>query len=94
MTARDASGLRVNGSALALTLDNGEEIGAHAVVIATGVSYRELQSPGVAELTGRGVYYGSASTEADACAGTDVYIVGGANSAGQAAVFFAKTARS
>lgn len=94
LTARDASGLRVNGSALAVQLDNGEELGAHSVVIATGVSYRELQSPGVAELTGRGVYYGSASTEAEECAGTDVYIVGGANSAGQAAVFFSRMART
>lgn len=94
LTTSDVRGLRRDGSALALTLDGGTEIGAHAVVVATGVSYRELQSPGVGELTGRGVYYGSASTEAEECTGRDVYIVGGANSAGQAAVFFAQTARS
>ena len=64
------------------------------VVLATGVSYRPLDAPGVAELTGRGVYYGSAPTEAPACAGQDVYIVGGANSAGQAAVFFSRHART
>ena len=64
------------------------------MVLATGVSYRTLQAPGVAELTGRGVYYGSAATEAPACAGLDVYVVGGANSAGQAAVFFSRHAAS
>ena len=58
-------------------------------MLATGVSYRTLAAPGVADLTGRGVYYGSAATEAADCADEDVYIVGGANSAGQAAVFFA-----
>ncbi len=71
---------------------DGSEIAAHAVVLATGVSYRSLDAPGVAELTGRGVFYGSASTEAPACKGQDVYIVGGANSAGQAAVFFSRHA--
>ena len=71
---------------------DGSEIAAHAVVLATGVSYRSLDAPGVAELTGRGVFYGSASTEAPGCKGEDVYIVGGANSAGQAAVFFSRHA--
>jgi thioredoxin reductase (NADPH) len=63
-------------------------------VLATGVSYRSLAAPGCDRLTGRGVYYGSAMTEADECAGLDVHIVGGANSAGQAAVYFARRARS
>ena len=58
------------------------------------MSYRQLDAPGLAELTGRGVYYGSALTEASACAGQDVYIVGGANSAGQAAVYLARHAKS
>src|SRR5207248_8586818 len=57
-------------------------------------AYRPLTAPGIAELTGRGVYYGSAATEAPNCAGTDVFIVGGANSAGQAALFFCRHARS
>jgi thioredoxin reductase (NADPH) len=61
-------------------------------VLATGVSYRSLDAPGVADLTGRGVFYGSAATEAPGCQGQDVYIVGGANSAGQAAVFFSRHA--
>jgi thioredoxin reductase (NADPH) len=64
------------------------------VIVATGVSYRELDSPGAKALTGRGVYYGSAATEAPNCTGRDVYIVGGANSAGQAAVFFSRTAKT
>ena len=63
-------------------------------MLATGVSYRSLDAPGIAELTGRGVFYGSAATEAPACAGQDVYIVGGANSAGQAAVFFSRHAKT
>jgi thioredoxin reductase (NADPH) len=69
-------------------------INAHAVILATGVSYRTLDAPGVDELTGAGVYYGSALTEAAACANQDIYIVGGANSAGQAAVYLARAARS
>ena len=73
---------------------DGTSVAAHAVVVATGVFYRTLDAPGVCELTGRGVYYGSAMTEADACAGQDVYIVGAANSAGQAAVFLARRSRS
>ncbi len=58
------------------------------------MSYRQLDAPGLAELTGRGVYYGSALTEAPACLGQDVYVVGGANSAGQAAVYLARHAKS
>jgi thioredoxin reductase (NADPH) len=73
---------------------DGGELSAHSVILATGVSYRPLVAPGVAELTGRGVYYGSAATEGPACADTDVFIVGGANSAGQAAMFFSRYARS
>ena len=68
-------------------------IDAHTVILATGVSYRQLAAPGLDELTGRGVFYGSALSEAPACAGQDVYIVGGANSAGQAAVYFSRYAR-
>ena len=73
---------------------DGSAIGAHTVILATGVSYRQLSVPGIAELTGRGVFYGSALTEATSCAGHDIYIVGGANSAGQAAVYLARGARS
>ena len=62
------------------------------MVLATGVSYRQLEASGADDLVGRGVYYGSAATQAPACAGQHVIIVGGANSAGQAAVFFARHA--
>jgi thioredoxin reductase (NADPH) len=76
-----------------LHLAGGERLTASAVVLATGVSYRRLQVPGMDELTGRGIYYGAARAEAPACRGEDVVIVGGANSAGQAAVFLAGFAR-
>jgi thioredoxin reductase (NADPH) len=75
-------------------LADGATIDAHTVILAMGVSYRQLVAPGVDELTGRGVFYGSALTEAANCANQDVYIVGGANSAGQAAVYLARGARS
>jgi thioredoxin reductase (NADPH) len=94
LTARDVVGLEARGSARVVKFGDGTEIAAHSVVLATGVSYRALAAPGVAELTGRGVFYGSASTEAPTCLGRDVYIVGGANSAGQAAVFFSRHAKS
>lgn len=94
LTVRDVVALEVRGSARVVRFADGREIAAHSVVLATGVSYRSLDAPGVAELTGRGVYYGSASTEAPGCAGQDVYVVGGANSAGQAAVFFSRYAKS
>ncbi len=92
LAARDVTDLQVRGSARLIRFADGSEVAAHTVLLATGVSYRPLQAPGVAELAGRGVYYGSAATEASACAGEDVYIVGGANSAGQAAVFFSRHA--
>ena len=94
LTARDVVGLEARGSARVVKFGDGTEIAAHSVVLATGVSYRALQAPGVAELAGRGVFYGSASTEAPTCRGLDVYIIGGANSAGQAAVFFSRHAQT
>ncbi|MCO5992891.1 FAD-dependent oxidoreductase [Actinoallomurus rhizosphaericola] len=94
LTARDVVGLTTRGPARVITFGDGTEIAARAVVLATGVYYRALEAEGVERLTGQGVYYGSASTEAPACQGRDVYIVGGANSAGQAAVFFSHHARS
>jgi thioredoxin reductase (NADPH) len=94
LTTRDVTGLQARGPARVVSFGDGTEIAAHAVIIATGVSYRDLDAPGVAELSGRGVYYGSAATEAAACADRDVFIVGGANSAGQAASFFSRHAKS
>ncbi|HSV65015.1 MAG TPA: FAD-dependent oxidoreductase [Mycobacteriales bacterium] len=94
LTTRDVTGLRASGSARAMSFGSGGGVTAHAVIIATGVAYRELGAPGVAELSGRGVYYGSAATEAADCASCDVLIVGGANSAGQAALFYSRVAKS
>jgi thioredoxin reductase (NADPH) len=94
LTTRDVIGLDVCGSARRVQFADGTSIDAHTVILATGVTYRQLQAPGLADLTGRGVYYGSALTEASACLGQDVYIVGGANSAGQAAVYLSRHAKS
>jgi thioredoxin reductase (NADPH) len=92
LSAREVVGLEAAGPTRLLRFPDGTSIAAHTVVLATGVSYRMLEAPGVAELTGLGVYYGSAATEAPSCAGEEVYIVGGANSAGQAAVYFSRYA--
>src|SRR5580700_5487313 len=94
LTAREVTGLEVNGAARTVRFDDGTSVSAQAVILATGVTYRQLKAPGVPDLTGRGVFYGSALTEAPGCADNDIYIVGGANSAGQAAVFLAKNCRS
>ena len=73
---------------------DGGSISSHTVILATGVAYRQLPADGLDRLTGRGVYYGSALTEASSCKDQDIYIVGGANSAGQAAVYLSRSARS
>ncbi|NKQ53572.1 FAD-dependent oxidoreductase [Amycolatopsis sp. K13G38] len=93
LTARDVVGLEARGSGRVIKFGDDTELAAHSIVLATGVSYRALEAEGVARLTGRGVYYGSAATEAPECSGEHVYIVGGANSAGQAAVFFSRYAK-
>jgi thioredoxin reductase (NADPH) len=93
LTTREVVGLEVNGSARTVRFADGSAVDAHTVILATGVSYRQLAAPGLAEFTGAGVFYGSALTEAIGCTNHDVFIVGGANSAGQAAVYLAKTAR-
>jgi thioredoxin reductase (NADPH) len=90
----EVAGLEVCGSARVVRLANGSELSAHAVLLTTGVAYRRLAAPGIDAFAGSGVYYGAAATEAQSCRDEDVYIVGGANSAGQAAVFFARTART
>ncbi|MCA1005659.1 FAD-dependent oxidoreductase [Rhodococcus hoagii] len=94
ITTRDVVGLEVNGSARTVRFADGDALDAHTVILATGVSYRQLSAPGLSEFTGRGVYYGSAVTEAAQCSDQDVYVIGGANSAGQAAVYLARGARS
>lgn len=93
LSPQEVCSLRVEGGSKFVKLSDGKEIGAKALVIATGVSYRKLDVPGLERLQGAGVYYGAAMTEAATCKDEDVYVVGGANSAGQAAMFFSKYAR-
>jgi thioredoxin reductase (NADPH) len=90
----EVEALEICGSARVVRMREGTELAAHAVLLTTGVAYRRIGIPEVERFTGRGVYYGAAMTEALSCQGEDVYIVGGANSAGQAAVYFSRSARS
>jgi thioredoxin reductase (NADPH) len=92
LTARTVVGLEARGPAREVMLDDGSSVLTHAVVLATGVSYRHLEANGAPELVGRGVYYGSSATQAESCAEDHVIIVGGANSAGQAAVYLSRYA--
>jgi len=85
-------GVRTEGSYRIIKLADGNEISCHALMISTGVQWRKLEAEGVARLQGAGIYYGGGATEALSCAGEIVYVVGGANSAGQAAMNFAKYA--
>ncbi len=94
ITTSEVTALEVNGPARTIRLSDGSAIDAKAVILATGVSYRQLDAPGCMQMTGAGVYYGAALAEAEGCKDQDVYVVGGANSAGQAAVYLAKFARS
>jgi thioredoxin reductase (NADPH) len=90
---QEAVALRREDPYRVITLADGTQVSCHTLIIATGVSYRKLDVPGIDPLTGAGVYYGAALTEAMACRGDDVFLVGGANSAGQAALYFAQFAR-
>ncbi|HEV2349468.1 MAG TPA: FAD-dependent oxidoreductase [Terriglobia bacterium] len=92
LSPQAATAVRVEGPSRIVKLADGNELGCKVLLLATGVSYRKLDVPGAERLQGRGVYYGSAMTEAMACKGEDVYIIGGANSAGQAAMYFSKYA--
>jgi thioredoxin reductase (NADPH) len=92
VSVSDAVRLEARGPARTVVLGDGQEIAAHAVLVATGVQYRRLGIPGADALTGRGLYYGGSRTEALACENEDVVVVGGANSAGQAAIYFARHA--
>jgi thioredoxin reductase (NADPH) len=88
LTVSDAVGLRAEGAGRFVELSGGGVLSANCVLIASGVSYRQMHAPGFVELTGAGVYYGAAMTEARSCAQQHVVVIGGANSAGQAAVHF------
>jgi thioredoxin reductase (NADPH) len=86
--------VRAEGPYRYVQLSNGAELSSHVILISTGVSVRRLEVPGVSDLTGAGVYYGAALTEAAYYRGQDVVVVGGANSAGQGAMFFSRYARN
>lgn len=92
LSPQEAVGLRTEASYRIIKLADGNEISCHALMIATGVQWRRLEAPGVDRLQGLGVYYGGGATEALSCKGEIVYVVGGANSAGQAAMNFAQYA--
>ena len=94
ITARTATALEINGSKRTVRFADGGSIDAHAVILATGVAYRQLAADGCDELTGRGVYYGAAVSIASECEGEEVYVIGGANSAGQAAMYLSREAKS
>ena len=94
LSPQEVTGVRVDGPSRFVTLGNGTEIGCRALLIATGIAFRKVDVPGVEELNGAGVYYYAPMTEALSYKNEDVYIVGGANSAGQAAMYFSKYARS
>jgi thioredoxin reductase (NADPH) len=88
LTLQDTDGLQVEGAGRIVALSGGRTLSASSVLVASGVSYRQLEAPGFAELTGAGVYYGAALIEARSCRDQHVVVIGGANSAGQAAVYF------
>jgi thioredoxin reductase (NADPH) len=88
LTVQEAAGLHAEGSARLVELSGGGTLSASCVIVASGVSYRQLDTPGFPELTGAGIYYGAAMTEARGCSDQHVVVIGGANSAGQAAVYF------
>ena len=92
LSPQEALSARTEGSYRIIKLADGSEISCHALLVATGVQWRRLDAPGIDKLQGAGVYYGGGATEALSCKGEIIYVVGGANSAGQAAMNFARHA--
>jgi len=93
LSPQEVENIKLHDQYKILTLGDGNEVNAKAVIITTGVDYRKLDTKGIEKFTGAGVYYGAATTEAHACLNRDVYIVGGGNSAGQAAMYMSKFAK-
>lgn len=93
LTAREVKKVRVEGNYKIVTLDDGQEISGLALIIATGVTLRQLDVPGMKELQGAGIYYGAALTEAAHYKGEHVFVIGGANSAGQGAIWLSQFAK-
>jgi thioredoxin reductase (NADPH) len=94
LTPQEVTDIQLKDMYKILKLSDGKELNALSLIIASGVDYRRLDAEGVNDFTGAGIYYGSCRTEAHACRGKDVYIVGGGNSAGQAAMHLSKFAKS
>jgi thioredoxin reductase (NADPH) len=94
LTPREAISVRVDNPYRFVKLNDGNEISCHTLLITTGVSYRKLDVPDIDRLTGAGVYYGASMTQALTYHDEDVYLVGGANSAGQAAIYFSRYAKT
>jgi len=92
LTAQEVTGLRVEDPYRIVTLDDGSELSCHALLVATGVKVRELDVPGIKPLVGASVYYGAATSEAVHYQGSKVFVIGGANSAGQGAMFLSRFA--
>ena len=93
LVTRRVTGLSVSGEDRIVTIDGGTQLAGHTVLITVGVSFRWLEAPGCPSLVGAGIYYGAATSEASACRNQDIYILGGGNSAGQAALLLARYAR-
>jgi thioredoxin reductase (NADPH) len=93
LSPQEAVGIRTEGSYRMIKLADGSEISCHALMVASGVQWRRLNAPGIDRLQGAGVYYGGGATEALSCKDETVYVIGGANSAGQAAMNFSKYAK-
>ena len=94
LTAQKVTGLRVEDPYRFVTLDDGSELSCHALLISTGVMVRELDVPGIKPLVGGSVYYGAATSEAAYYKGKSVFVIGGANSAGQGAIFLSRSAKN
>lgn len=94
LTPQEVTDICTEGQYRIVTLANGKKLSCHSLILATGVSYSKLQVPGIDNLVGAGVYYGAAITEAVSCSNQEVYIIGGANSAGQAAMYLSQYAKN
>jgi thioredoxin reductase (NADPH) len=94
ITARTATALEISGPKRTIRFSDGGSIDAHAIIVATGVAYNELTADGCETLKGRGVHYGAAVSIASECEGEEIYVIGGANSAGQAAMYLSREAKS
>ena len=93
LSPREVTSIEVQGDYKILTLDDGKKVQSKSIIISTGVAYRRLESKGIHDFTGAGIYYGSSMSESQSCRNKDVFVVGGGNSAGQAAVYLSNYAR-